>query len=410
MPSTDESLYQLGFCAVSRAVQVALTMTAVYAHDHEMLLAAAPRGLLLLMGIDQNQWEAAMDARGETMADYERRYYGGVAVLASSGMSEIDAKLVALSQLPRDFDRHDFTDMMMFAYALIFAYAPEEFWPVRSGALGRGTEVELMHRRATTKGALDWSILMQENIQKLLPDTIQFAFEERDVEGEIQDELARKSKVELITSMYSAGASVGIEPLISRDEARFLLASEDLIPADWTQSDEPVTVTDVDASDVATEQSRVYAIKARERAEYWRDNAAVRLAAEAFPDEPVVCLRSFPATGLRTIETIWERGQDCLDAGRFYSTPDTPVQAGRMIRPRGVSDPGQAGQATRRATGDDDQGEVLYQDGDVTITEADVTRALYNAGARLGSEFAELLTAEPATAEEIAEAEGAENE
>lgn len=397
MPSTDETLYQLGFCAVSRAVQVALTMTAVYAHDHEMLLAAAPRGLLLLMGIDQNQWDAAMDARGETIADYERRYYGGVAVLASSGMSEIDAKLIALSQLPRDFDRHDFTDMMMFAYSLIFAYAPEEFWPVRSGALGgRGTEVELMHRRATTKGALDWAILMQENIQKLLPDTLQFAFEERDVEGEIQDELARKSKLELIASMYSAGASAGIEPLISRDEARFLLASEDLIPADWTQSDEPVTVTDVDAH--TGERAGIFAIRAREPAERWRDNAAVRLAAEAFPDEPIVCLRSFPSTGLRTIETIWDSGRDCLEASAIYSMP-----ASERLETKALTRARQAEPSTDHQAADD--APALYSSGDVIITEADVERAIYNAGQRVGAEFAELLTAEPASAEDIKKTE-----
>ena len=59
-----------------------------------------------------------------------------VEVIASGGMEQADAKLVALSQLPTGFDREVFTDQLMYGYSLVFGFDPTEFWPVNAGALG----------------------------------------------------------------------------------------------------------------------------------------------------------------------------------------------------------------------------------------------------------------------------------
>jgi hypothetical protein len=244
--STDESYNQLGFCAISRAVALIQTLIAVHEYDQEQLGARAPQGLLLLHGITQEQWNQAMRAREADLTQKERIYYGGVEVLASLGAEKIDANLVALSNLPANFDMRTFTDLTMFGYALCFGYDPTEFWPVQFGALGRGRESEVQHMKATGKGGLDFILAYQENIQKELPDTVHFEFDQRDDDAELVATEVMAAKVDVITKMYQAGLQFG-QPLISKDQAQSLLAKEDVIPQEWTEAEEESQATDVEA-------------------------------------------------------------------------------------------------------------------------------------------------------------------
>ena len=354
MPSTDESFRGLGFCMVSRAYEIAKTMIAVYRHDHEALGARAPKGLLLLQNIEESQWDKAMESRDVKMDSLEWQYYGALAVLAGGGADPIDAKLVALSQLPKDFDRQQFTDLLMFAYALVAGFPPEEFWVVRGGALGRGQESEIQQRMATSKGVMDYPATFQEDYQKLLPKTLQFEFEERDVEGEMIDAKVEQAKADVITSVYESGIGQG-ESLISREEARYLLAEEGLIPSEWTEAEEDVTVDD---TEIAESRS-----KRQELLDRYRERPRVQRAAELYFNEPIVRY-SWPDNRM---VTLWDRGDE-------------------MFRPKLW----RAKQITRQ-----DDSEVLFEEGEVTITEEDVTRAISQGTRRVGTEFGELLDNEP---------------
>jgi len=117
MPSDDESFAGLGYSAISRSIEITRILYAVMVHDQEQIGARAPRGLLLLSNITEEQWEQSLATREEKMDSLEYRYYSGVQVLASSGMGNPDAKLVALSQLPTNFDAKQFYDLCMYAYA-----------------------------------------------------------------------------------------------------------------------------------------------------------------------------------------------------------------------------------------------------------------------------------------------------
>jgi hypothetical protein len=187
LPSTNEKYNGLGYCAVSRVWTLVQLMMAVYEHDLEKLGARAPKGLLLLQNISEQQWDDAMKAREANLTQRERDWFGGVATLAQEGVDQIDAKLVALSQLPDGFDLEKFTQLLMYGIALCFAYDPIEFWPVNAGALGRGRETEIQHMKATGKGGLDFILSFQDRLQRELPPTLLFEFEQRDVAGELKD-------------------------------------------------------------------------------------------------------------------------------------------------------------------------------------------------------------------------------
>lgn len=294
MPSDMEEYRGLGFCALSRCLNLAKLLYAVYQYDQEKLLAKAPRGLLLLHNITEAQWNTAMEARNARMSEKERQYYGGVEVLASDGGEyNPDAKLVALSQLPDGFDQKIMTDLLMYGYALCFGYDPREFWPVSGGALGTGRETEIQAEKATGKGGKDFAWSLLECLQEELPATVHFEFEERDERGELLDAQIKEAKAKVIEKLSALREQSGA--VLTNDQILQLLAQEQLIPQEWTITEEDVTATD-------DEQLRQRLL----------DNPKIRSACERYHNEPIVQYR-WVSDGQPKERVLWGSGQEAVN-------------------------------------------------------------------------------------------------
>jgi hypothetical protein len=226
---TDVNYNGLGVCAISRALELAKILSALYDHDAEQLLTKAPKGLLLLNGVTEEQWESTLEARAQTMTELERKYYNGVQVIAGNGMEKVQAELISLSKIPDNLDQVSFTNLIMNLYALSFKYDPREFWPVSSGQLGTSTETDAQHKKATGKGGMDFILAYQENLQDLLPPTIEFEFEARDVEGEIKDE-------SLTTAIVANIVALVTNKLITEEQGKIMLAEAEIIHKDWANT------------------------------------------------------------------------------------------------------------------------------------------------------------------------------
>jgi hypothetical protein len=278
--NVDENFNGLGYSALSRCVELAITMMAVYRHEQEMLFARAPKGLLLLKGVTQQTWNNAMAVRDATLENREQEWFGSVAVLATSGMDDVDAKLVALSQLPAGFDQKLFTDLLIYGYSLCFGYDPREFWPVSSGALGTATETEAQHRKATGKGGKEFALAFQEELQGNLPDTLHFEFKERDVDGEMADAQLALAQAQVVMTLYGANNP---DPVITKEQALEWLAEQGVIPREWTAVEE-----DVESDDTETVRQRMI--------EY----PAVQRAVQTFPTELLV-MYEYPSGKIREL-------------------------------------------------------------------------------------------------------------
>lgn len=358
LPSIDEDMRGLGICALSRVLDLARLMVAIYMHDEEKLLARAPKGLLLLNGIGEEQWATAMRAREAKLDERERQYFGAVAVLASEGLDTVDAKLVALSQLPDGFNLNEFTNLLMYGYALAFGYDPIEFWPVSAGALGRGRETEIQDEKATGKGATDFILGYQENLQDLLPEDVLFEFEERNDDAQLK-------RAELTRAWADAVAALapGV-PLLEASEARSLLAEQGIIPAEWTEIEEEVVT-----NDEGLERS-LRLVRQR-----LLDDARVRRSLSTAMHEPIV-RRHWP-TGKEVV--LWQNGAEALRRSTW-----------QVVKPQALP--------VQRAEDD-----VLYQGDGWVITEGDVSEATERARSEVGEDFASLMDNEPYTAEELEE-------
>lgn len=385
LPSNDQAMHGLGWCAVSRVTELAKIMLGVYHHDQEMLLARAPRGLLLLQNITEDQWLNAMRIRDVYASQKEQQYFSAIDVIAQMGSEAPDAKLFALSQLPANFDIEVMTRLLMYSYALCLGYDPIEFWPVMAGALGRGRETDIQHRKGTSKGAMDFILTMQDGLQRELPSALLFQFEERDVEGEIKD-----------AQVHEAWAKVAalLGNILSKEQLYEYLADKGVIPTEWTPAEEDVNA-DAEGSDPdnqlpinetenADDEGEQRAMKGRSKGaqrlrrqfeEKVLSSERVRRACVEFPQEPIV--RSHFPSG--KLELIWHRGEEAMKR-RSWAVPDVEIMHRQVHRPRVV-----------RA-----EAETLFDEDGVTITTADVEQAIGGGAERVGRRFGELLEAEPA--------------
>lgn len=312
-----EEFNGLGFCATSRVLDMSKIMLAVYNHELEMLGSRAPKGLMLLQNISQGQWEEAMKVRDARLDSNMAKYYGAVAVIAQEGVDSIDAKLVALSQLPDGFNLEMFTNLLMYAYALCIGYDPTEFWPVQAGQLGRGRETDIQHRKGTGKGGLNFMLAMQEAMQNELPETLHFEFEQRDQEGVLLDAKVAQAWADVVMTLRGKQRSTtpgpddpsgdgtttldGAESVITADEARTLLAIHGVVPSEWVRTDEEAKATDVKE----IERDRLL------------ENDTVRRAINQFPMEPIIEYSWSGNNPRGKTRIIFREGQEALKATRF---------------------------------------------------------------------------------------------
>lgn len=358
-PSIDDRMMGAGYSAVAMVRELAEIMVAVYQHDKEMLGARAPRGLLILQNIDEPMWEAAMKSRKEKLDGMEREYFGGVAVLAQAGVEQADAKLVALSSLPVGFNQREMIDLLMYLYALAFGFSPDEFWPVRGGSFGRGTEAQVGVERATRKGDKDFFSGFQERLQAELPATVLLEYEERSDYGRQVEAQIDQVYVDVAVKLYEAGANTG-ERLWTRDMALSYLVDHSIGDPSYTEVVEEMEVEDTDIVRTRQLKERLMDTSEQARAAIKWQKDSIERRGKSGPDYDVV-------------RYLWPSNR----VVNLWPASEYP-HYGKLQR---------VAKAKKRA--------ILFQDEEtgLVITDDDVDTAVANAADRLGEEFAQVLEA-----------------
>jgi len=366
LPNIDETYHQLGFCAVMRALQLAIIMVAIYRHDKEMLFAAMPKGLLMMQGIDEVDWEDAMRSNQERLTAKEREFFSGLSIFFSGMSGDIDAKLVSLSQLPANFDAREWTNMLMYGYALAFGYDPREFWPVSGGTLGTGAESQVQAIKASGKGGLDFALEFQDGLQRQLPPTLLFQFDQRNDEGDMLESEAMQAYAEAVNAMAKPSGP-GMMEALTVEERRQLYALKGYIPDEWTVVQEDVTATDTEN----VERERLLSVP------------QILRACSQYQDEPIVRL-SWAHNKPAALDLLWARGALALEPRVSYSIPQRPRRKLRQI--------------------EIEPDAILYESGDIVITGEDVQRASQKWANRVDEGFSDLLEARTVTEETEEEA------
>lgn len=341
LPTGRQGWRGVGFCALSRAISLIQIMIGVIRHDKEQLSAAAPAGFFALSGFTQTQWEGAMKKRDEDRLNQNRLYMRDLMVLASN-TGNVDAKLISLSQLPQDFKIEQWMPVYMQCLAGAFGYDVHQFYTIKGGSFGVNGQAEIQTDNSTSKGDEDFTLEHQEQIQRLLPETLQFDYDRENAQGDLVRINVQKAYTDMILEIYDRGKGMD-DPILTAEQTRRALLRQGVIDADMLTPPEDETRIATD-----TEQQRA------------RDSSVVRRAATLFPDEPII--RRYN-DGRELV--VWRSGDQMLHPALYP-----------------------AAKVDRAA-----KNKKLFNEGDVVITEQDEADALAEAE-RMDKGLAALLSAE----------------
>lgn len=283
MPSSEEEFYGLGFCAVERSLVIAKIVIGLLEYQLEKLGVAPPKGFMLIKGATHDEFEQAVADANEEMKNNQVEYYRGVlALITENTNAAID--LVAFSELPENFELAEFIDIVMQSYSLAFNYPVGQFWSIASGSFGRTGEMKVQEQQATAKGELEFSLSIQEQLQKkFLPTSVQFSFDTRNDSGDLVKTEVGKIELQKIFDMYKAPSN-GQQGMLTREEARQLLAEKGFIPKEWAEQQNDIVEQDL-----------------KQIRENILSNGQLVSRIAKLPDEPIICYRY---NGIDTLDNI----------------------------------------------------------------------------------------------------------
>lgn len=268
LTSVEEEMYNVGHCAVDRALEFIRIMMGLNTHLFEKLDVAPPKGILHIKGIIRSEWESALDQAQEAQNNANIQVYKDIiALLTSNENSAIE--MIPLSELPDNFSMFEFIEAYINLLALNFGTSPWNLWSLRTGnSLGRGTEAKTSVEQSKIRGELDMPLQLEAEVNmKFVPNSVLFTFDLDDAFRESESVSLNAEYAGMVVNMFEKG-------LIDQEMGLKLLAEKAIVPQNFLDG-----VTDQEASDL--QETRMKA----------KRNPAVQRAAYMYPDEPIISVK-----------------------------------------------------------------------------------------------------------------------
>jgi len=189
MPSPKAEMHGIGFCSVSRCVEIARTLEDMVRYKQEKLGSRPANQILVGKGITAEQIFTAI-ARQQEEADNQGllRYARTVAI--GSDNEHIGLEKIDLNELG-PFDETDSTNLSMYAIASAMGMDADEIWPTLGSG---GSKVDSNIRRMRSRGRLPAQLTSELATQftyKYLPPHLEMVFDFHDDEEDQQRAVIR---------------------------------------------------------------------------------------------------------------------------------------------------------------------------------------------------------------------------
>lgn len=229
MPSPNEMMNGVGFCAVSRVIASSQVLLKLAQYKNEKLSDLPEAGLLLLNNILPRQFEDAQANHQRGRRKLGQEIWSNIMTLFSLDPSQpATAELVSFANLPDAFNEQEATSIYVNIVALAFGVDVREFWPMTQGALGSARESEVMAQKAKGKGIGDVISTIERAVNwRILPESVNFRFDFQDDEEDKLKADINEVKTRTIMSMYQSKGNDPAMPesAVSRMEVRQMLAN-----------------------------------------------------------------------------------------------------------------------------------------------------------------------------------------
>lgn len=238
MPNPGAEWLGVGLCAASRAYPHIFKLAAIEQYVSEKVSGSRPQEIHFVRGVLPKQLDQALRSADKSQAQKGAVMFKGAVVVPIPGDGTVEGYRVPLAELPDGFDRKQEFDLAITAYADAIGLDQQDLQPLSGQGLGTGAQSYVLWEKAKGKGLAarrqDW--IHQIN-DKVNPDGVTFAFNERDLSDELKEAEVSSARAATRGSMISNGEITAIE-------ARQLAVDSDDLPKEFTPPEGDVTPED----------------------------------------------------------------------------------------------------------------------------------------------------------------------
>ena len=192
MPSPNTDMHGVGFCAVSRSINVVQTLVDITVYKQEKLGSRPHQSILITQGgLDPGDVASAFQLAEQEMNNRGLSRYSKVVLTGSSTIMDANIREISLSSLPDGFDEYNSTVLGMAAIALAFGVDAREIFPMMTGSASRADAL-IQHIKQRGKGPGQILETTEQLFnQKFLPPYLKLVF---DFQDDAQDRQAAEIK------------------------------------------------------------------------------------------------------------------------------------------------------------------------------------------------------------------------
>lgn len=198
-PIERPGLGSLQYCALTRILKASQIYRDISTYFGEKVGGRHTRAVHVVSGVNPTEMAAAI-ASTQVDADQQllTRYIQPVVLSTLDPKTEASVATLDFAGIPDGFDAEQQFKQFVTIIAMGLLSDYQDFSPLPGGGLGSGAQSETLANKTKGKGPGLWQALMLYalNFRGALPQNVQFEFDEQDVQSDIEEATAAKSRAE----------------------------------------------------------------------------------------------------------------------------------------------------------------------------------------------------------------------
>lgn len=231
-PSPIESMFNLQYCAVTRALRAAQILRDFAIYKGEKAGGRFVDAIHIVGGVSSKDIED-VKKRIEEQGDNAglARYLGPTVLASLDPEATVSVATLDFKSLPDSFNLDDEMRWYISSLALAFGRDYQDFAPLPSGNLGSGQQSQTLHKKGRQKASAAFMRMLEQgfNFSGVMPQTVTFEFEQQDLEED--QEVAEIAKTWAETYKLFGEAGV-IGPKIARQ----MLQDEGILKPEFVEA------------------------------------------------------------------------------------------------------------------------------------------------------------------------------
>jgi hypothetical protein len=235
-PNPRAPYFDIGLCAASSAYHKIRLMAAIETYLHEKITGNTPLSWEFISGMSQKTLNEVIAAYEADRRNKGASVFGGSMVTAFMSGDKVERVSIPFAELPDKFDITQERKEARLVYANCLDLDPQDLEPLGSRGLGNtATQSEMLHEKS---GGLKYLAEQLEFVlnEYVLPQSVTFAFNARDLRQEKQEEDVKKARADRVVSLVK---DVGI--LTAQQALQILVDAHDVpkefLPVDVTPNE-----------------------------------------------------------------------------------------------------------------------------------------------------------------------------